>query len=363
MKKTMLMGIIALVILTIGAIGCKKDKNDSSDGNDDLKGTGSISVTIKSDAVLTTRAIGTPTPESEKTVKSFAVYVFNNTTGAIEKSETFTGSLSGEINGLSVAGTKKVVVLVNRPDGYPSISNYSEFNTSSHMISLDTQVPGDFSSSGLFMSGQTSAPVQLKTNETVSVTIPVKRLTAKIRLGSLKASPAEGLNLSDFRLTGVSVQKARSAAPVSGNLSVTGFEYASGIVPANSSDILKSYLHELYGLPENYISGTELSPNAYFYVFPNDNTNGQATRFTLYGSYKGNPMYYTFLINDKASGSGANAPDGTWIQRNKIYTLNVTLRKLANGGDDPNTPNEEASLNVNIEVADWDGELIQTVEW
>ena len=74
-------------------------------------------------------------------------------------------------------------------------------------------------------------------------------------------------------------------------------------------------------------------------------------------------MYYSFHVNDKLTGSGENDPDGTWIQRNKVYTINVTLKKLGTGSEDPDISNELVSMDVTIEVADWDNELIQDVEW
>ena len=49
--------------------------------------------------------------------------------------------------------------------------------------------------------------------------------------------------------------------------------------------------------------------------------------------------------------------------RNKIYTLNVTLKKIGNSSENPNVPNEEVSMDVEVEVANWEAELIQEVEW
>lgn len=352
MKKMIFAGLAALGLL---AAGCGKDVAPETAGTG-----GSIRVAIQSEN-NPTRAVGSPTAEEEKTVKSFTVYVFNNATGALEKSETFTSGLNGEISGLNVASQKKVVVFVNQPAGFPAISNYVDFSEASAMIALSTQDPGDFSAKGLFMSGEYGSPVTLNKDQAVPITVTVKRLTAKIRLGSLKVSPTADFSLGDFALTGVSVQKARDKAPVLGGLAAEGFGYVGGLQADGA--VSHSFLHEYYSLPEGYSAGTPLDPKVYFYVFPNDNTNGQATLLSLYGTYKGEAMYYSFRINDAASGSGENAPDGNWIERNKVYTLNVTLKKLGSGGEDPNVPNEEAALDVTVSVADWEGELIQEVEW
>lgn len=105
-----------------------------------------------------------------------------------------------------------------------------------------------------------------------------------------------------------------------------------------------------------------MNPEVYFYVFPNDNTNNNATLLNLYGNYKGKEIYFPFYINQQ-QGVGSSTTDGTWITRNKIYTLNVTLKKIGNSSENPNVPNEEVSMDVEVEVANWEAELIQEVEW
>lgn len=352
MKKMFLIGLAALGIL---ATGCSKDHNP-----DNGKGEASMRITINGES--STRAVGTPSADLEKTVHSFTVYVFNNGSGVLEASETFTTGLEGTVTGLGVASQKKVVVFVNQPAGFPAVTNYSDFATAATMIDLSTQVPGDFQTTGLFMSGETSSPVTLSTEETVSVPVTVRRLAAKVRLGTLTVNPAEGLLLSDFELTGVSIQKARDKYDALGVNRTTGFGYVGGVQTAGSGLTPVSYLNELYTLPANYTAGTPLTPQIYFYVLPNDNTNGNATLMNIYGTYQGQDTYFPFVINGE-TGEGGSTTDGTYIQRNRIYTLNVTLTKLGTGGGDPNIPNEEVSMSVEVTVADWEDELIQNVEW
>ena len=351
MKKIYFIALSALVLL---AVGCNK--------NDEITlptQKSAIKVSIQNETP-SSRAVGSPTTDVEKTVKSFTIYVFNNSTGVLEKSQIFTNGLQGEISGLSMASQKKVVVLVNQPANFPSIQEYEDLLDASTRIELDSQVPGNFDDKGLFMSGEHETPVSLN-KETVSVTIKVKRIVAKVRLGSLTVTPDAGLSLDDFTLTGVSIQKARDKAPVFGGVPTVGFNYVGGI--DKNGAVSKPFLHEYYSLPDEYAPGTNLNPQVYFYVFPNDNTDNEATLMTIYGQYNGGKVYFPFYINDKASGSGENASDGTWIQSNKIYTLNVTLKKLGSGGEDPNVPNEQVSMDVEVDIVDWEGELIQDIEW
>lgn len=363
MKKVFLSGFVALGLL---AASCSNDDilNNGNNGNGNENETGSLNITIQGES-STTRAkddeVGT---DDEKSVKSFTVYVFNNNTDILEKSATFTNpeNFTGTIEGLSVASQKKVVVLVNKPESYPTtaITKYSDFTNIANMVSLDSQAPSNSKTNGFFMSGE-SEPVQLNALQVVNVKIQVKRMVAKIMLGSLKID-SEAVNLlPDFKLTRVSIQKARDNSLALNELATEGFNYVSGIVP-NDANAEKIYLHEAYELPENYTINQTLEPKKYFYVFPND-ASEQATMMTIAGTYRNKEIYYTFKINDKASDTNGNSTDGNNIERNKIYTLHVTLKKLGNGGEDPNIPNENADLSVTVEVADWDGELEQEVEW
>lgn len=362
MKKFFLSAIALLGVL---ATGCVK----SEPGPDNGTGNGAITISLDNGytgngAEPDSRATGDPAQALENTVKSFTVYVFNNATGVLEKHQSFTTGLTGRVTNLSVASQKKVVVFVNQPAGFPEITNYGDLSLASSMVSLDSQVPADFSSTGLFMSGEYPTAVSLSADNVASITVNVSRLTAKVRIGTLTVSPDTGLSLDDFVLEGISVQKARDRALPLGTLATTGFAYVGGLEGSTSSAGLtpKAYLREQYALPNGYTVGTALTPQAYFYVFPNDNTDNHATMLTLYGTYLGQPMYYSFQINDSV-GTGSNTTDGTWVQRNKIYTLNVTLRKLGSGADNPDTTNAEVSLDVTVSVADWEGELIQDVEW
>ena len=233
------------------------------------------------------------------------------------------------------------------------------------MISIDSQVPGDFSTNGLFMSGEYPTAVQLSAANVVNVPVTVERLTAKIRLGSLTVTPDANLSLGDFVITGVSAQMVRDKARALGTLASSGFGYVSGVVPSGdqSGAVVKSFLNSPYTLPGGYTAGTTLNPEAYFYVFPNDDADNKVTMLNIYGTYLGEPMYFPFVINAEASTEGGNTTDGTWIQRNMVYTLNVHLKKIGSGSDNPNIPNEEVSMEVTVSVEDWAGELIQNVEW
>lgn len=357
MKKKLLV-FAAFMAFGFLIVGCAKE--DSKSGKE--AGAGAITVSIKGENSenASGRAIGNPSQAQENTVKSFTVLVFNYSTGAFEKTQTFTNVLTGEITGLTTAYSKRVVVLVNLPYTLPAVENYDQLQY--YLVNLDSQVPGDFSSKGLFMSGIYPTAVTLNASAPTPITVDVARVVAKVKLGTLTIDPSLPFTLDDFTLEGVSVQKARNYSYIFGDYALAGdFDYIGGVT-GSVSQIVRAYLYEAYSLPAGYVKGTPLSPQIYFYVFPNNNDDDKATTLTIKGTYLGAPMYYTFRINDKV-GLGTSTTDGTWIKRNMVYTLNVTLKKLGLGGDDPDVVDETAILDVTVDVADWEGELIQNVEW
>lgn len=356
MKKMIIAGLSAFAVF---ATGCSKD-HDTVDGpgTGDLQDKASVHITINGENA-SSRAIGTPTTDQEKTVHSFTVYVFNNATGVLEASETFDDGLEGTISGLGVASTKKVVVFVNPPEVFTAINTYKELTL--NMVELDTQVPGDFSTSGLFMSGEATEPVKLSTTQTVTVPVTVSRLTSKVRLGSLTVTPDEGLSLDDFVLSGVTIQNTHDRYNVVGRLNGS-FGYIGGIQLPDRQGYQVDYLREQYQLPQSYVAGAKLEPNIYFYVFPSVKQADEPMSLNFIAAYKGKQIFFPFHINDK-QGTDGSTTDGKWVGRNKIYTLNVTLRKIASGGEDPNVPNEQVSMDVKVDVADWEDELIQDIEW
>ena len=130
--------------------------------------------------------------------------------------------------------------------------------------------------------------------------------------------------------------------------------YLYGAMPVNSN-IEKSYLSET-------ISAADYT-GRYFYVLPSDNDDGHTTLITLAATYKGIPTYFPFRINNKTAESEGETTDGKFIERNHIYTINITIKRLGNGSVDPTEPGDPAALVVTVEPQDWETEIIQNVEW
>ena len=353
-----------LAVATVGILLSTSCQQEDSMGElPGENGNASLTILIKGDSGVGTRASETPsapTQAEENEVKNLSIYIFNYVSGVLEREETLTSLPSDNkhiTTGLSTTSQKRVVVLVNKPADL-AINSYSDLSNSAKTVSLDTQSTYDLSSSstnGLFMSGEYGQAVTLNPTTTTEIQVSVKRLVAKVRLGKLTI-PADATGFDLFSLSGVSVQKTRDKATVKQPSPAGSFGYVSGVTTTAFPSV-KSYLNDVIALPNGFAGGEVADVANYFYVFPNDNTDDNYTLLTLAGSLDGGTTttYYPFIIN---------IDDPAYkIESNKIYTLNVTLKKLTSGSDDPNEPYAEGSLEVEITVDNWETELVQNVEW
>lgn len=349
-KSKFITGMLALALLS----ACSNDEENAVVNGEKT----SITIALKGEN-LSTRAIGgaSDTEIDERKIVNYKVYVFNYNSGVLEKEAE--GAVSDgvaeptQIDELSTAGTKRVVVVANLPAEFPAISNYADFKTATFDLGL--QNPANRATTGLVMSGE-SPGLTLTSGTPASVAISIKRVVAKIELGSVTIIPEAG-HTEPFVLTHVSIQKAKSEATV-GPVTVLsktpfygGFDGTESAVPTPDNYLLDAIVTEQ---PD----GTAQSFDNFFYVFPNEEA-GAETLLTIGGIYNGAVTYFPFRINNIASGS----TDGTLIKRNTRYILNVTLKKLGSGTTDPDTPGDPAAVEVSVTTEGWEGPLVQDVEW
>lgn len=345
--------LLSTAVFALLVTACSNDENSTLPGNGE---PGSLTITISGEKSPNSRLTGTTTQDDENKVKNFTVYVFDQSSGDLEKYQRFeSGTTTGRISGLTTTATKKVVVFVNQINDIV-VNNYSEFDK--NLVKLVEQTPAN----GLFMSGEKN-DVTLNSENATQIDITVRRLVSKVNFGKLTISPSEGHDFDKFVVKGVSMQKVRdTGAPLSEGLLNGNFNYIGGLALDGSVISENSYLYESYSLPIDYVKGTTATPEKYFYVLPNNGDDGEATLMTIHTSYDGKDLFFPFYINDKQStGTGNALPDGEFIKRNMVYTINATLRQLGHGTTDPESTN--VALDVKISVADWEGELIQDVEW
>lgn len=370
--KRITFSLVLLSMLMIGA-SCS-DNNENLNGMEN--GTGSLTITVKGQP--STRYVGdnTNTRPEEGVISNCTVLVFNFSSGDIEASKALTltdNVLTGQIEGLNSGTGKRVVALVNVPTDL-NLSNISTYNQiESKIITLDSQNEDNLNTTGFFMSGENTEEIQLVANGEQSVTIPVKRRVAKIVLKSLVIN-ADLSTTPNFKITKVSVQKARINGNVCGPVIpptgdavdnyLGGIASPDGTIPNFSNT--RTYLAENITFPDDYASGQDLigslADQKYFYVLPNDGSDGNGTMLTLSGTYgsAAEDVYYPFLINGAV---GTGNVDGKFIEGNKVYMISVIMNNPGKPSEDPNTIPSDGSLNVTVTIEDWDATIDQTVEW
>lgn len=368
MKKIL---VFFVAFTSILVVGCNNENEVIEDGGE----TASLSIRIASEPSSGTRLVGDATTNSalEGVVSNLTIFVFNYNSGVLEKTQGFTVSGSSDyiktVTGLSTGTQKRIVAFVNVPTDLDisGISSYSDLN--SNMITLDSQnSASDLSTVGLFMSGEYGSAVTLSAATPTSISIDVKRRVAKVILQSLVVDPETLAHLDLFALGGVSIQKARLTGTPVGLIVQPGgdatLNYAGGFAsPAGASpafNITRNYLAE--AITEDFSSYTPganiigtTAEQRYFYVLPNDNTDLNATIFTVYGTYNSSNVYYPFIIN-------SSSPTAV-LTSNVRYLLSITLRKINVPSEDPNVVPEDVSLEITLVPQDWDGPISQSVEW
>ncbi|MCD8101491.1 MAG: fimbrial protein [Alistipes sp.] len=341
--------------LSVLATSCSNDN-----GSDQKKlyeeGKGDLKITLIGDDF--TRAAGPSSYAAESAVKKFTVYVFNAENDALEDAQTFTNVTTATMSGLSTGFPKKIVVLTNTPSNFPVFyegDDYSKLTQAQSSINLTYQTPANIATNGLVMLGETENPVTLNLTGTTVVPISLRRLVAKVTLGTIKILPLGNYDIDQFEITGVSIQRAVSTTDVYGN-------------PLNSSSLFggltgsmsltqQSFLYD--AITTDFEVAVEENMGNYFYVLPNQNRD-ESTLLTLVSNYEGDEQYFPIPINTE---EGDNNTDGTLIQANKSYIINIVINNLGEGTTDPDLPPDTAPIKVELAVEPWDVDIIQDVVW
>lgn len=336
----------ALLTVGIGLTGCTKEETNGLHG----EGEGMMRVSLAGSSG--TRAVVEPGDDSR--IYDFRVYVFAANSGALEKAVQ--GNIEDEvteISGLNTSTTKKVVVLTNlgAEENYPAVSNYADFTTTIQPILLDRQTPELANSNGYIMSGISENPITLTPDVVVKEMIAVKRVVARISLASITVSPEAGTDISNFRITGVSVQRVASELTLSPVRSYYGEYHYGGFGSTGEELEVTSFLADDLEIEGGIVADKKYEFNNYFLVFPNGNEEGNATLLTIRGELDGELIYYPIKVNYR---EGAVNTDGYFVESNKHYQLNVTLKNIQDGTTDPEVPGEDADLEVEIVVEDWE---------
>ncbi len=364
MKNLFKFALAAVVLLGMTSCSDEESKTPPPGGGD-----GKISI----------RIAGTPgtriapgdsevIAENESKVTSYTVYVFDYSSGNLERSVTGDPDHVTLIEGLSTATTKRVFVVANFNPG--TVTNYSTLVNTARNGSL-MGAEAEVASVGMVMVGESASAVTLSSTATTDVTVNLKRLLAKVTLGTITLSDESGLDPAKFVLQGVSIQRVATYANFSGGTfnPAQVQQWIGGKIGPVSAIANMEYANAI-SLSSPVINVPSAPFNNYFYVPENDSPTTSPTVITLQGTYDGTPYYYPIAINSVIDNVGGASTDGTLIKSNHQYRVNITIKNpIGNPGEgstdpepDPDTPIEAADLEVTIIVDPWELEIVQNTE-
>ncbi|MCC8036242.1 MAG: FimB/Mfa2 family fimbrial subunit [Rikenellaceae bacterium] len=342
-------------VISLLAMSCSTD-NGSDQKKFVEEGEGDLKITLVGDDF--TRAEGPSSYAAESAVKKFTVYVFNAENNALEATQTFTNVTTATMSGLSTGFPKKIVVVTNTPSNFPVFyegDDYSKLTQASSSINLTYQTPANIETNGLVMLGETESPVTISLTGTTVVPISLRRLVAKVTLGTIKILPLGNFDIDEFELTGVSIQRAISSTDIYGN-AISSSSLYGGLI-GSMSLTQQSFLYD--AINTDFEVAVEENMGNYFYVLPNQNRD-ECTLLTLVSNYEGDEQYFPIPINAE---EGDKNTDGTLIQANKSYIINIVINNLGKGTTDPDIPPTTAPIEVKLTVEPWDLDIIQDVVW
>lgn len=322
-----------ILFASIVALLCSSCSKNEDTKSSDKTEKASMTIKIVGDETPS-RAVGTPTQTEENAILGYKVYVFYN--GVLEKiTPLITSGLTYTLDGLTT-GAKHIVVVANPTATMPNFfvgDPYSKFATAAFDVNLDYQ---STRTNGLIMTGEVDVTLAAAP-ATNSVNIPVKRIVAKIKLGTITLDPVNGLDVGLFSLQGVAIMDAPSLSSLGIPTIVTTPPLYGGLEGTYvTTPNRRDYLFEGISLLDH--------DDRYFYVFADN-----ATMLTLVGTYNGAVGYFVFKIDP--------------IYRNTQHTLNITLKRLGSGSPSPDVPSDPTTLDVTIIPENWQVMPTQYVEW
>ena len=304
----------------VALVGCENSLN----GPSDVQESGDPVCLTVSVSGAATKIAGDPDAINDRKVNSLQVFVFNRH-GIYQASDYAT---SDEVTLTCTTGDKKIVALVNAPkeEGVGTIQELA-----ARVVNLEDSDEDD-----LVMIGSDDVTLAADT----PVTIEVKRLVAKVCLNSVTLNFEEELHRDlSFEIESVYlINVAGEKAYMAENVSTKWFNFKK----YDQSDCLDFLYDDVAGVALSTTSPTYSTPHS-FYCYPN--LADPKTRLVIQAKIGSAVYYYPITLDSVVS--------------NKMYSYNVTLKRL--GSDSPDVPLSDGSYTFNLSILDWDRTTTDTV--
>lgn len=271
---------------------------------------------------------------SESQVNDLQIFVFDES-GVIE---AYGHSNSTSLALTCLPGSKTVVALANAP-ALPEISSYSELTSVSSSLS-------DNAVSSLVMEGK----VEVTLNSSTSVTIPVKRIAARITLSKI----INALELDYHRKMTFSVTSVYLINVAGDKKYLVDSDPSSWFNRMQNENSSVPFLSQSLG-GEAISYNSSYSTSHYFYSYPNhtatDRNGGswspRFTRLVVEAMLGGKTYYYPVTLPE--------------VDQNTAYDITLTVTRP--GSDSPDKPVTTQAAEFTIQVLDWEdgGDINETI--
>jgi len=350
--------------------------NVANGPNEEQSGTLKLTVT----GTPVSRATGeVPTQADENTVASVTVGLFDHTSHvatSITEGTLTSGAIT--ISNVPASTTQDVIVVANAPSGaFAGATTLDAFRAKTMAL---TQT-----SKNLPMSGEVTGTA-IKVGSTVSATVNISRLVARVQLASLNTnfSSTGAYANASFTLDSVFVYKANGTSAVGivstgTQLVTTNPLYGFGMKIVDGGSVIPAATGLFDALsPSKDITSDAYTTKYYYYTFENyypkgidENSKLSATKLVLAGTFypdkndktKSYHVYYPVVVNRDQTGTTIDntSVNNTGIQRNNIYSIAATISGI--GVSSPADFIEPSNLNVQVTVSDWNLTVNQTVNF
>lgn len=306
--------------------------------------TSVLKVGIASSSVMSKATIAGTADENK--VNSLQVFVYKKS-GDDFVFEAMASASSDQVTISVTGGEKKIAAVVNETGTLPYLDGAEAVMAAANR--LKENAPDSF-----LMAGVGNFTIRPTSR---SVSVPVDRITARVKLAKLTNSLQNGLEGKSFKLSRVFLTRTASQSNFLGSPSSGAFYALSGIGTnldldrtAVGSDDEKTAVNKLIYKnvsSENIANGASLDINLPLYAYPNDGST-QKTRFVAEVQIDG--KYYTYPIEFET------------IEANCTYEI-VELRIKSVGnpsdGDDEIEGSEDEPVEIEtatfgVEVQNWE---------
>jgi len=318
MKKILFAGMLLL------AMSCSRHTEEM---------TNVIKVGVSSHALTKATIEGT---SDENKVNSLQVFIYKKS-GSEFVFEASANAASGEATVSVTGGEKRIVAVVNEAGALPCQDGADAVMNA--VNALKENAPDSF-----LMAGVSNFTVKPTSR---SVSVPVDRVSARIRLVKITNSLTNGLEGKSMSLRRVFLTRVASGSDFSGTPSSSGFYSLTGtgtLLDLNGTQVSSSEEKTAVGKlllksvsSESISNGGSLELDLPLYAYPNDGSV-QKTRFVAELQIDG--KFYTYPIEFET------------IQGNCTYEIDeLRIRSIGNPSNGDDTIDEGEDVPVDVETA------------